>query len=979
MAMVNRKNIAKVSAERKFTDRVPFREAFRSKYNYAKSNLEAGTAPCVLSFYGVGGIGKTSLLKVLAKELTIEKQKDALYVYHDIHDDTSTDCVSILKRLRGSIACKYNYEFFWFDWGYYCYQKAIGEDVEKPETSSFVKDSKFLSCIIDLIKESPVPIPYGDWIVKAVDCVDKLTKFVSAADGGLTMVRQYIREHKKELTRMTTLDKDELYEKLPEYFAMDMERNLEKATEPFVFFVDTYEKLVNELSGVGNPLKDDLWLRDENGPIQNISKAIWVISGREMLKWKDIGDCGWCEADENNLEQHRIGELSERDSYTFLEDCGVDNEGLRKSLYNLTKGTPLYLDLCVTQYQNIKANNKEPVAEDFGKNTTQLVDRMLQYMNDDEKQMVYILSCLKKWDYDLFVSVIKVFNMSVINDKYDAIMSMSFIEEDTSQKDYYRINRVLGRVLFENCNERTKDGSLKAAIDFCLECWEDDPIHYAEMSLQYAVDYYEDDKELEQFYLDKFADYLSDLIYQGKANAAIAKNIFEPFSKRAEKDKKGALYIRKLNFLLNYYNANGEYKTSFEYARQAVELSKKLNGEDHPYSLTLMNNLALAYSALGEYEKACELHGITLGKRKEVLGENHRDTLISMNNLALVYSEIGEYEKALEFFSTVVEKEKLIFGDNNSETLISMDNLALTYSYLGEYQKAFEIQKEVLEKCKEVFGENHPDTLISMNNLASTYSDLGEYEKARELHTITLEKRKEVLGENHPDTLVSMNNLADTYSSLDEYEKAHKLYTITLEKRKEVLGENHPKTLISMYNLAGAYSDLSEYEKARELFNAVIEKQKMIIGENHPDTLLSMNNLADIYSDLNEDEKALEIYEEVVEKRKEVLGENHLDTLGSMNSLASVYFVLDENQKAIETYKEVLSKYKETLGESHLYTLNSMGCFAYVYYDIGEYEKSLALYRELYSKFKEIYGEENEHTQSIATRISELEEKVAEK
>ena len=270
---------------------------------------------------------------------------------------------------------------------------------------------------------------------------------------------------------------------------------------------------------------------------------------------------------------------------------------------------------------------------------------------------------------------------------------------------------------------------------------------------------------------------------------------------------------------------------------------------------------------------------------KEILGENHPDTLTSLNNLAITYSSLGDYNKALEMKNAVYNARKEILGEKHPDTLASLNNLASSYSYLGDYNKACELQNAAYNARKEILGEKHPDTLSALHNLAIFYSDLGDYNKACELQNAVYNARKEILGEKHPDTLNSLNNLASSYSYLGDYNKACKLQNAVYNARKEILGEKHPDTLTSLNNLAIFYSDLGDYNKACELQNAVYNARKEILGEKHPDTLNSLNNLANSYSDLGDYNKALELKNAVYNARKEILGEKHPDTLLVLSNL----------------------------------------------------------------------------------------------
>jgi hypothetical protein len=59
--------------------------------------------------------------------------------------------------------------------------------------------------------------------------------------------------------------------------------------------------------------------------------------------------------------------------------------------------------------------------------------------------------------------------------------------------------------------------------------------------------------------------------------------------------------------------------------------------EDHPDTLTSMNNLASSYSN-GQRKEAWGLREKSLEAREKMLGEEHPDTLMLMSNLAIISS-----------------------------------------------------------------------------------------------------------------------------------------------------------------------------------------------------------------------------------------------------------------------------------------------------------------------------------------------------
>ncbi|KAL8907713.1 MAG: hypothetical protein Q9171_005754 [Xanthocarpia ochracea] len=297
--------------------------------------------------------------------------------------------------------------------------------------------------------------------------------------------------------------------------------------------------------------------------------------------------------------------------------------------------------------------------------------------------------------------------------------------------------------------------------------------------------------------------------------------------------------------------------------------------------LDASTHAAMYLNACGLYQKAASMHRQTYERRKAAIGEEHPDTLTSMNNLASIYLNQGRWKDAQGLEEGVLETRKRVSGEEHLDTLISMNNLASTYWRQGRWKEAKGLQVGVLETRKRVLGEEHPDTLTSMNNLASTYWRQGRWKDAQGLEEGVLETSKRVLGEEHPDTLISMNNLASIYLNQGRWKDAQGLEEGVLETRKRVLGEEHPDTLISINNLALTYWYQGRWKEAEGLHVGVLETRKRVLGEEHPDTLNSMNNLAYTWKDQGQDAKAISLMGKFVYLKTRILGANHPDTLES--------------------------------------------------------------------------------------------------
>ena len=114
---------------RKFTDREQPRKVFWDEYRKLEQNLKNDEDIHVITYYGVGGIGKSTLLRKITKELEEEKAQ---------------------------LEQKAAFQFPIFDLALYTYARKIGENTDKPEVKSLVEKSKPLSFLVDVLNEIPL-------------------------------------------------------------------------------------------------------------------------------------------------------------------------------------------------------------------------------------------------------------------------------------------------------------------------------------------------------------------------------------------------------------------------------------------------------------------------------------------------------------------------------------------------------------------------------------------------------------------------------------------------------------------------------------------------------------------------------------------------------------------------------------------------------------------------------------------------------
>jgi tetratricopeptide (TPR) repeat protein len=103
---------------------------------------------------------------------------------------------------------------------------------------------------------------------------------------------------------------------------------------------------------------------------------------------------------------------------------------------------------------------------------------------------------------------------------------------------------------------------------------------------------------------------------------------------------------------------------------QALELRKKLLGNEHPDVAISLNNLALLYNTQGRYEEAELLYLQALELRKKVMSEDHPDVATSYFNLGGLYHQQGQYQKAKSLYLPALHIYQQRLGQTHLDTQV---------------------------------------------------------------------------------------------------------------------------------------------------------------------------------------------------------------------------------------------------------------------------------------------------------------------
>ena len=335
---------APVSATRQFTDRESYTEAF----DRALTMLPATDGPRILTFYGVGGIGKSTLLSELADRLTRGKQDRPEVVHATLQLQAPEARLPrhALVQLRSQLHDTYGITFPSFDVAFGIYWQAAHPHLPLAKAElRFLGEGELAGDVFAAIEN----VPGVGILAKIPRVLDKLHR--AARDWWTQRGSQELR------ALMELSDPGTIEEWLSTFWAADIGAWLAaQAQRRLVLFLDTIEALWGGSDGGGmRGAPPDDWVRDwaahlVDAPRAEAPQVVVVIGGREQLQWAAT-DSTW----DRYIEQHLLGGLAREDADRFLRTAGVMEAEVRAAIVARAEGVPFYLDLAVSTYERIVA------------------------------------------------------------------------------------------------------------------------------------------------------------------------------------------------------------------------------------------------------------------------------------------------------------------------------------------------------------------------------------------------------------------------------------------------------------------------------------------------------------------------------------------------------------------------------------------------------------------------------------------------
>lgn len=845
-------NKAHVTASKQFTDRTGFIETFWSSINNIHKNDTK-----VLVYYGIGGIGKTSLRKKLQSQIE-EKNKNIIWSAIDFEVKQHRENDNALIYIRTELSKKYKIKFPLFDCAYTYYLKKTSPQIPLNNNSlQFLEEGDLVTDIITTFHDMPlIGIP---------------TKIGMLLNKGFNKYTNWVTQKRiNQIIDMAAMDSKELLEYLPAYFAEDLLNFLDKNNKKVIIFLDTYEALWEINKNKRMFFEVDDWIR--NVLITSLPGVLFVILGREKLRWEEENPA-WIEC----IDQHLVGKLAEEDAKHFLETCQIHDGEIINRIIELSDGHPYSLDLCVDTYYAIK-KNRMPIKEDFNfdNNKTKIFERFMRYLELYERETLKVLSVPRFWDDKIFEILIKEYNIGYPVSALSELCYFSFISERTL-KNTWEMHSLMKKSLHKYIGETQLRKIHKFIFNYYsnklgeLESKNDEQIVLNES-------YYHGknclNKEIfEKWFLDKSSYFIK------IGNIFFLKDLYQESWQRLnnEKDlKEFPSLFSKLSYRLGQiYIDLGRYKKAEEVLKSAEELGDKNEKTNIISLLAILQKITYNY-------KESENYFIKTIKAFEELEKNNYNIknsirkikcLIEYGKLKVYLSENDEavniYKKCIKEIDSLLERNEEIYTLLNCKA-VALEKLGETNSVLSNYETSGNLYKEAIKVYEQIIDEyklyleEESNLIYLLNNKGMVYKRLAEYyvetnsfddailnyKNALEIYGKSLEKSLENVDTYRKIGFAARGLLRQLVKYNIDVEEIQRIFNKCLEAFKKAL-ELSPKDVSVIHSMGGVYTIIakmyekeSDFRKAIEFYDKSIKQSTKAI-EIQPDYLYAYDGKAE--------------------------------------------------------------------------------------------------------------------------------------
>lgn len=279
-----------------------------------------------------------------------------------------------------------------------------------------------------------------------------------------------------------------------------------------------------------------------------------------------------------------------------------------------------------------------------------------------------------------------------------------------------------------------------------------------------------------------------------------------------------------LNQLAIYHFQRQEAAEAAKYFAETLEIIRQKRGENHPYVLVVMQNLASCYSQSGDLGRAEDmLRKVERGQR-EILGPEAPQRANTLNGLCVIAASRGDYTAAKDLLDEAIRIYEHAYGPHHMKVANAIRNLAWIWIFEGEHEKSLPYFDRAIESQAGFDGTESISTLHIRGQRASAMLSVRPAPAIRD----SLERILESISLKSPG---DSRELADTEVALGrvlletgEIQRAETLFRSALAFREPRLGKEHGWTAEAEAGIALCLAMFGRPDEAATMIETAAER-----------------------------------------------------------------------------------------------------------------------------------------------------------
>lgn len=277
-----------------------------------------------------------------------------------------------------------------------------------------------------------------------------------------------------------------------------------------------------------------------------------------------------------------------------------------------------------------------------------------------------------------------------------------------------------------------------------------------------------------------------------------------------------------------FLSEQGKFAESVTRLEEAMRLREQEAPQSWQVAVSL-NNLGESLRALGRNEEARQRFEQALAITARTLGADHPNAGAIYNNLATVLESESRYEEARAMYLRSLEIDEATFGPEHSRVAVSLLNLGSLDDSLGKPEASIEAYERALRIQRKTHGDKHPDVAMVLHNLGQAEMSLGKIEEGMARSKEALAIFEETLPADHAYLGPPLTGIGEALTRLGRAREALPYYERALAVQRKALGEDVMEVAPTLHGLGAV---LLATGRAAEAV-AWCEKEVAIYAKDH--------------------------------------------------------------------------------------------------------------------------------------------------